>query len=445
MKPPGKISPSLVALVVIGLFYLIYSEIKFRETKHTYVVTTSDALFYHEYIAVHLFGMEPYIPREKKPVIKYSMGMAVTYMPAIGIGYVYTQIKGIDHDYGRNYIYQKLLYYLGFGYAFLGLIFLRLLLRRWLSDWIIVCVLACIFFGTNLYYYVKVAPLMSHGASFAFITAFMYYSLKYLEQPGWKNALAMGSLLAITTLIRPVNLIILLLPGIYWLASAGGLAVKLSFIKKNFIHVIIMAGLVGIAFIPQMIYWHTYTGEWFYYSYQQEKFFWDRPALLQVLFSFRKGWLIYTPIMFFIIPGAVICYKKNKPLFWSVLIFSLVNIYIISCWWCWWYGGGFGMRPMIDSYGILGIWLGLFLQEIVRRSKIFFVSILACMGFLVYVNLYQTRQARICMIHYDSMNYAAYKIVFLNESNHKNYTPEEWQQLLSPPDYEKAFVGKRFW
>jgi hypothetical protein len=445
MKTSKKITPSFIALVVIGLFFLIYSEIKFREMKYTYVVTHSDALFYHEYIAVHLFGAEPYIPREKKPVIKYSMGMAVTYMPAIGVGYVYTEIKGIDHDFGRNYVYQKLLYYVGFGYAFMGLIFLRLLLRRWMDDWIVAITLGTIFFGTNLFYYVKVSPLMSHGASFAFITAFMYYSLKYLDRPGWKNAFGMGVFLAITTLIRPVNIIIILLPGIYWLAGTGSLAVKINFLKKNLVHGLMMGGMVFVAFIPQMIYWHTYTGEWLYYSYGQEKFFWDRPALLQVLFSFRKGWLVYTPLMLLMVPGAIVCYKKSKPLFWSILIFSLVNIYIISCWWCWWYGGGFGMRPMIDSYGIVAIWVGMFLQEILRRSNIVFASTIAIMGFLIYLNLYQTRQARICMIHYDSMNYKAYKIVFLNESNHRNYTPEEWQNILSTPDYEKAFVGERLW
>lgn len=405
------------------------------------IVSTSDAKYYHEYIAVHIFGMEPYIPREHTPVNKYTMGMAISYLPATFVGYVCSDIKGFDHDYGRNYIYQRLFYYFGFIYCFIGLLFLRLILKRWLDNLIIVIVLSVIFFGSNLYYYVRVEPMMSHATSFAFITGFLFYILKFFDKQTRMAALGIGLCIAFIVLIRPVNIIITVVPFIYFLAQKTPLSEKWSFIKKNILCWFIIAGCMVIAFIPQMVYWQHYTGKWMYYTYGQEKFIWYKPALLQVLFSFRKGWFIYTPIMIFIIPGAIICYKKNRPLFWSLLVFFLLNLYIISCWWCWWYGGGFGMRPMIDFYGLFAIWIGMFLQYLWKRPKPAFIGTICMIGFFVFLNLFQTRQARINVIHYDSMTYKEYKNVFLREAE-KN---KEWELLLDAPDYDKAKKGERFW
>lgn len=286
---------------------------------------------------------------------------------------------------------------------------------------------------------------MSHGINFALITLFLFYSLRWLEIPKLKYAAGMGIMLAWITLIRPVNIIIAMLPFIYWISAKNGWSVKWNFIQQNYKYVLFIIGCVVLAFIPQMIYWHHYTSQWMYYSYGSEKFFWTKPAILPLLISFRKGWLIYTPIMLFMIPGAIICYKKNKPLFWSIFIFFLLNLYIISCWWCWWYGGSFGMRPLIDIYGLLAIWIGMFLQYLFDKSKPALLFIIAVTGFLVYVNLFQTRQARICWIHYDSMTFRAYKLIFLNETERKKLNDAEWNALLDPPDYERAMAGERYW
>jgi hypothetical protein len=435
----------MIFLLCIGVFFLIYSEIKFRERNKTHVVTTSDAMFYHEYIAVHLFGMEPYIPRDQKPVIKYSMGMAVTYLPAITVGYVYTEFKGVSHDFGRNYIYQKLLYYLGFIYCFIGLFYLRKVLKNWCNDWVVMIVLGILFFGTNLYYYVRVEPLMSHATSFAFVIAFFYYSFQFIKQQKLRYAAGMGIFLALVTLIRPVNIILALIPFTIWLTENKSWSEKFNFIMTHWKYWILIGLCVFLAFIPQMVYWHHYTGQWFYYSYRHENFLWSKPAILQILFSFRKGLFIYTPMMIFIIPGMIILYKKNKPVFWALLVFFCINVYVISCWWCWWYGGSFGMRPMIDSYGLMAIWIGLFIQFLWDKSKPILIFTIAIMGFLVYVNLFQTRQARICWIHYDSMTWQAYKVVFLNNERRNKLTEEQWNAMLSMPDYDYAKYGKRFW
>ena len=55
--------------------------------------------------------------------------------------------------------------------------------------------------------------------------------------------------------------------------------------------------------IPQMVYWKLHTGNLLFYTYGEEKFFWNDPKVLEGLFSFRKGWLVYSPLMLLSLTG----------------------------------------------------------------------------------------------------------------------------------------------
>lgn len=438
-----KIPVSVWVLILLVGFFISYSEIKKFGKPNSFHVVKSDAQFYHEYIAIYVFGQEPYISRDIRPVNKYTMGMAVTYLPAIGLGYIICELTGVEHNNGKSYVYQHLLYYLGLLYTIIGLIYTRYILKKWLGEYTIAITLLIIFLGTNIYYYNIFEPIMAHPAAFAFLTAFVYYSLRWIWEQQYKHALLCGLTLGLTVLIRPTNAIVVLIPGIYlMLKNPEGIHIR-SFGIKQWLQIGIIGFITLLVFTPQMIYWHHYTGKWFNYSYGNERFFWDKPAILQVLFSFRKGWFIYTPIMLLIIPGAILAYAKNKTLFWSIMIYFIINLYIISSWWCWWYGGSFGMRPLIDSYGVLAVFIAYFIEYMLKQNRIILSVSILVIGFFIYLNLYQTRQARICRIHFDSMTFKAYKQVFLTEN--LNLTREEWDAMLSTPDYDRAQKGERFW
>ncbi len=443
IKRLKNIPPSIWLLFALVIFFISYNEIRKGGKKDAFHVVKSDAQFYHEYIAVYIFGQEPYFSREKKPINKYTMGMAVSYLPAIATGYVICELTEQDHNHGKSYVYQHLLFYLGLLYTIVGLVFLRLILKKWFGEIAITIVLGLIFFGTNLYYYIIFEPIMAHPVSFALLTGFAYYSLQLIEKRTYRYALGVGITLGLLTLIRPTNIIVGIFPLVYFLLQYRGQGNIMTMLKKDFPKLLLILTISFLLFFPQMFYWHHYTGKWFTYSYGKEGFFWNKPAILQVLFSFRKGWLIYTPLMFFIIPGAVICFKKNKPLFWAITIYFLLNLYIISSWWCWWYGGSFGMRTLIDCYGLMAIFICFFIDYILKKKKVVVGIFLLIFIFLVYLNLYQTRQARICRIHFDSMTFMAYKKVFLTDR--LTLTKEEWEAMLDSPDYDAAIQGKRFW
>ncbi len=106
-----------------------------------------------------------------------------------------------------------------------------------------------------------------------------------------------------------------------------------------------------------------------FYTYGDEGFFFSRPALLKGLFSWRKGWLLYTPMMALALTGFVFLKKRIPQAFWPLLIFTFANIWIITSWWSWWYGGSLGMRPMIDSYALLALPLAAFISGLLEKKK----------------------------------------------------------------------------
>jgi hypothetical protein len=62
-------------------------------------------------------------------------------------------------------------------------------------------------------------------------------------------------------------------------------------------------------------------------------------------------------------------------------------VYVLSSWWCWTYGAGFGQRPMIDFLPFIAIGVALFLNEFKRSNFVYFVILPFC--FLSMIQSYQ--------------------------------------------------------
>ena len=53
--------------------------------------------------------------------------------------------------------------------------------------------------------------------------------------------------------------------------------------------------------------------------------------------------------------GIPLLYKTYKQFFASVAVTFILAVYVMFSFWCWWYGGSFGCRPIIEYYGLLAI------------------------------------------------------------------------------------------
>ena len=188
-----------------------------------------------------------------------------------------------------------------------------------------------------------------------------------------------------------------------------------------------------------MVYWHTVTGHFIYYSYgTNERFFFGDSKLIKGIFGFRKGWLVYTPVMLFALIGLVPLYRHHRAHFWGITVHLVLNLYVVFSWWCWWYGGGLGIRALIESYALLAIPLAAWIEWIATRKGLLRWALVLLLSALAALSAFHNVRYIHGSIHWDSMTRAAYFDSFLH-----SHPTGRFHSLLEEPDYEAARNGIR--
>lgn len=452
-KISGYLNSKLIIIFILVI--IIWRNFNLADWKEEKKVIQWDVISYYAYLpAVFIHhdikleflknGPESYKgtfwPR-KSPnggnVIITSMGMAYLYLPFFLMGHLYASLSPHFDNQGFSAPYKFFLVMSSIFYLMLGLIFLRKLLLKFFNDNAVSITLLITLFGTNLLCYATNESVMSHAYSFSLISIFLFLTHSWYNKPVYTNSVFLGLLGGLIILIRPTNVIIALLFLFWKITRFKDIPGRIQFYLKNapFLFIIIIA--VFVIWLPQLLYWKHIAGQWFYFSYgSDEKFFFNNPRIFKVLFSYRKGWFVYTPVMLFAIAGLFQLRKNYKQIFLPVLIFLVVNIYIISAWWSWWYGGSFGMRAMIDSYGIMALPLSAITAYFLDKKRLR-IGYLVILLLLVFNNIFNTLQYSYGSIHWDSMSKKAYWNSFL-----KLHKTDYFEYYLEPIDYIAARKGE---
>lgn len=363
--------------------------------------------------------------------LKFTAGMAYLYAPFFAAAHAYTLATNPEEAHGFSLPYRFGIGLAGVVYPLVGLVFLRRFLRHYVPDAAISWTLFALFLGTNLFYYSSFRGAMSHGATFMLGAAMLYQAdLWRRREQVWRLGV-LGVLAGLIVLIRPVNVLIPL--AVAAMFTMDGRLPKGLLTPKSLAVALGLAVLVGI---PQLLYWKASTGHWIVWTYGAERFFWSQPAWIQGLFSWRKGWLLYTPMVAFILLGFWGLARK-KPA-WALIagLYLIATAYVTFSWWAWWYGGSFGSRPMMDGYALLALPLAVYVQRMLEEAPGWIRRLsLGTVCALVALNLVQTYHYTAGFLHHDSMTRRAYVYVL----THWDFPPRE---LLEQPDYESALEGR---
>lgn len=367
-------------------------------------------------------------------LIKTTMGMSFLYAPFFGLAHFIESSSGAQAD-GFSSAYRVAISFATLIYLLIGLILLRKFLLRYFLPEITSLSILLIYFASSLLYYSSYEPGVSHTYSFALISAFIYLTDLWLQNQKWKYSLTLAILLGIITLIRPSNVLILLFIPLWGVSNIKNLKQRFYLLLKNWPQLLTMAFLSISVWIPQMLYWKMQSGYYLFNSYN-EGFYFQNFHIHKALFGFRKGWFIYSPVMLFAVAGIFFMKKKLKTFKSSILVFLIVFIYITFSWWCWWYGGCYGSRPMVDILFILAIPLASIMQKGFALNKKTATRIIAFI-FIIH-GLFQTLQYKNQVIHWDSMTKDAYfdALFRIKPSPHL-------QELIQTPDYENAIKGEK--
>lgn len=369
---------------------------------------------------------------EGKNVFKTTCGLAYLYTPFFFMGHFTSMLVNEKLD-GYGPIYRFFLLIGSFFYLFIGLLYLYKLLITLFSSGTIIFSIILIVFGTNLWFYSLFEATMPHLYNFCLIIIFLYFVIKWYEKPSIKNSIIVGSIYGLIILIRPSNGIIILFFVFWNVFNWNVFLYRIQFLLSKFPFLLIMSVSALVIWIPQLAYWYHITGDLFYYSYGKERFFFNDPKIIDGLIGYRKGWITYTPIAFFVILAIFFSFldREIKKFSVSVLLIFIILIYITFSWWCWWYGGSFGQRTLIDFYGLLFIPLIGFLNKLKRHFRLIIFMFLTL---LIFLNIFKTIQYYYYgTIHYDSMSKSVYWKYFFKLEKDTNFYYQ-----LEPPLYGPA-------
>lgn len=348
-------------------------------------------------------------------VLRYTSGLALVNSPFFFLGHTAAGIMGYPQD-GFSLPYQWAIVIGALFYSLLGLWLCRKLLLHFFDDKLTALLLLILVAGTNYFQIVVFAGTMPHSYLFTFYAILMLQTIKWHKTPNYRSAIAIGLMVGLITLIRPNELVVILIPILWGITGFNKTILeKLKLIFTKFSHVIVLAIAVIVAGYVQLFYWKYVTGHWLYYSYQDPGVGFDfkSPHTLDFLFSFRKGWFIYTPLMVLSIIGFYFLWLKNRIMFWGFLAYFIINLYIVSSWSVWWYAGGsYSSRSLVSSYVLLLIPMGYLLHEVSKKKTLFQWLFMPIFGLLLLLNLFQTWQFNKGILNGERITKAYYFRVF---------------------------------
>lgn len=345
---------------------------------------------------------------EGKKVIKTYAGLAYVYAPFFVAAHFVTDNFTSYEPNGFTPVYKFFLLLSAVVFFAIGLIYCRRILRLLnFTDTVIAATLVCIGVGTNLLAYASSFAPMPHVYNFALVAMFVYYCIQWHNHARAKHFLLMAAIFGLMTVIRPTLVLVGLFFLVYGAHSKQEFYLKWTAFFRNKWYLLLAITLVLIWWIPQFLYWKHVTGHYIIYAFGDERFYFLDPKILDGLFSFRKGWFVYAPVLFFATMGIVNLYKRNQRFFWPFIVFFVINIYVTFSWWCWWYGGGLGQRSLIDGYSLMLVPLAFLIEYIAqKRSRIIGFGSVGL--FLIWLNVFQIYQYEHGALHWDGMTQTLY-------------------------------------
>ena len=439
--------------ITLVLTTVIFSDFNVKIWKTSGRVIQWDVIDYYGYLPAafiyhdislkfkdHYTGEKHFVFWAKKTstgsyVFKMTMGLSVMYAPFFFVANAVAGHLGYDNG-GYSVPYRFAIVMAALFYLALGLVFLARVLRFYFSETVTALTVLSIGLGTNLFWYSTFEPGMSHVYSFALVSVFLYLTILWHRRSTLLRAVLLGLIIGLLTLIRPVNILIALFFVFYDVKSRRDFKNKCLLYWNKFPHLILMVMFGFMVLVPQLLYWKTVTGNWLYYSYGKEGFFFLHPQIINVLFSFRKGWFVYTPVMIFAVAGMYFLFKKYRQLFITVFLLLLVYLYVVSSWWSWWYGGSLGQRELIDIYPVMALPLAATMSWIISRKARMAYPVALLVLTSVLLGAFYNVQYYYGSVHWDSMTRQAWF-----DSFGRVHPSPRFYKLIKTPDYGNALLG----
>jgi hypothetical protein len=347
---------------------------------------------------------------EGSVINKYYLGSALCQSPFFLMAHGFTLFNDPHNADGYSKLYQIAVSLSSLFYLWIGLFFIRrsLQLIELQDAWISMLLLSTLF-ASNLFVYAITDPGYSHIYSFGILSFFLWKCLQFKKEAGLNHIYWLAFAMGLMVLIRPINIMVVFaLPFIF--GSKEKLVELFQQVLKPKVFLISLFLCLSLMSF-QLIFYKLAGGHWWIYSYKEEGFNFLEPHFFDILFSYRKGLFLYTPLYLLSFIGLIKLWSSERFRFWAWLIFFSLLTYILSSWWMWFYGASFSSRVYIEYLPLFILLFAFYLKGIKRSIiKWTMISILILLTAVCQIQIYQYRHY---IIHYSEMTKEKYWEVFL--------------------------------
>lgn len=362
-------------------------------------------------------------------IIRFPKGMSYIWAPAFFTGHYIAKSTGYDAD-GFSKPYQWALILYGAFFSVLGMYFARKILLHYFNDITTAITLLVFFAGTNIFFFMTIGNDVPHVFLFALLSALLWFTIKWHKKGDYLNSIGIGVSLGLIIAVRPSDIIMAIIPIFYQVYDKEALKRKLLLIKDNYPKILLICLIVVAIMIPQFIYYYKYSGSFFInvYNHAGSTLNLSHPRFAWVLFSFRKGWLIYSPLCILSIVGLIFMYRRCKELFWPSLLFLAVNLYLIASFTSLL---GYGWRAFIQSYAVLLVPFAIVVEYVLSKKIYVKLFSTVIVSLLTTLNIHQAWQINVGILSGSRMT-KEYYFAILGKSHINDETRK--LMLVERPD-----------
>ncbi len=366
-------------------------------------------------------------------VIRFFSGISILFLPFFLFGHLFALNSSFPAD-GYSLPYQWSFVLGGIFYTIMALWFARKTLQRFFSDGWTALILALFFFGSNFFFFSTIGNKIPHVIVFFEYAVIIWLTILWHDKKKMLHAGLLGFFIGFISISRSSEIISVFIPLLWGVTSWNSAKEKLRMLWEQKKHVLLFAMMAIVGVLPQIFYWKTVTGSFVFNAYNDPQSGLNllSPDFIKVLFGFRKGLFIYSPLMFFAYLGLIVIYFKKREIFWPILVVIFINTYLIAS-----FSSlvSYGWRAFVQSYAVLILPLGFFIHWVYSSRKMMIKLLFSVLLVgIVLLNIFQSWQVFVGIIDGSRMTKDYYFATFGKTS----VTDEDRDLLL----ISRSFTGE---
>lgn len=366
---------------------------------------------------------------------QYTYGVALMELPFFAIAHGYEYVTHGNAN-GFSNSYQWMIKFSSILFVILGLWLTYRILSMLYNKNVAFYTCIILLMGTNLFWFTFYQSGMAHTPLFFLFSLLIFSTIRIHQHPSLKYFILIGFSAGLITIMRPTDIICILIPLGYGVYSIGTFQEKYRFLLLHRYKLIWTIGCFILPILPQLVLWKMLSGHFLYYSYGQQSFDFLHPKILKGLLHPMNGWLIYSPVFLLSMFG-MFRFTSMKQWLIPIWIFTPIYIYIIYSWHCYNYINGLGSRPMINIYPLLAIPMAAFLNTLfINRTRLYNFTITILILFLIAVSASYHLQAVHGILWSENSNWQFNKQTFFRYK--LNYQDLVVLDTDSPQPYEAS-------